>query len=125
MDYNSEKALAPKTPKTPKTRKTPKTSAGGGGSREIERRTPVTAVSNASTPPPCAAKVKESHHLVHLLPQLEFGIGPEEFTPSATRRFCGVSAAPARFGRNSLLDKQRRLTYTMCVNHKTAKLRLT
>ncbi len=75
--------------------------------------------------PPSPA-VASPHHLVHLLLELELGIGREQFPPAATGRFCGVSWRPRRiFRRNSLLDNHAPLRYTIGVNNKTGKLRLT
>jgi hypothetical protein len=66
-----------------------------------------------------------THHLVHLLPQLEPGIGQEEFTPSATGLICGVSArAWPMLRRNCLLDKHSHVRYTIGANGKTAEFRL-
>ena len=70
--------------------------------------------------------MKEAHDFAHLLPQHEPGIGPEGFTPSAAGLICGVSArAWPMLRRNSLLDKHEGLKYSMHVNDKVAKLRLT
>ena len=70
--------------------------------------------------------MEESHHLMHLLLKLELGVGREQtapWPPSACREI------PRRysplFRRNFLLDNHPRPRYTILMNKKTAKLRLT